>query len=171
MYNDAGLSGTAPDPTKQALGAVLCSVVSAEYALRVGQVAWKSGIRRAKRPTLAQRAQEALSRDLRRTGRDLAREFGVSGAFLAREFKREMGVSLVEYRNRARLDRFQQLMQEHPAGLPLKHAARQAGFGSYAQFNRVHRSMFGTSYAARGSRAGVALASDTADSEVTGGPA
>lgn len=148
MYNDAAFTHTEADPIKQALAAVLCSMVSAEYARRVGPLDWKAGIRRPRRPTLAQRVQRALAADLRCTGRALAREFGVSGGFLAREFKREMGVSLVEYRNRARLECFQRLMREQGPSLSLKQAASKAGFGSYAQFNRVHRSTFGVSAAA-----------------------
>jgi methylphosphotriester-DNA--protein-cysteine methyltransferase len=56
---------------------------------------------------------------------------------LARVFKRDMGMSLVEYRNRLRLDRFWILVD---GGRPsLLEAALAAGFGSYAQFHRVFR--------------------------------
>jgi NAD(P)-dependent dehydrogenase (short-subunit alcohol dehydrogenase family) len=48
----------------------------------------------------------ALGRDPLASGEFLAREIGISPGHLARSFKTEMGVSLVEYRNRLRVERF-----------------------------------------------------------------
>jgi transcriptional regulator GlxA family with amidase domain len=53
-----------------------------------------------------------------------------------------MGLSLVEYRNRLRIERFLRSVQSGSDNL-LK-AAREAGFGSYAQFFRVYRKLLGT---------------------------
>jgi transcriptional regulator GlxA family with amidase domain len=53
-----------------------------------------------------------------------------------------MGVSLVGYKNRLRLERFFTLV--HPGGGNLLQAALDAGFGSYAQFHRVFRDLLGT---------------------------
>jgi transcriptional regulator GlxA family with amidase domain len=50
-----------------------------------------------------------------------------------------MGMSLVEYRNRLRLDRVDALVEQGQT--TLLQAARRAGFGSYAQFHRVFRSV------------------------------
>ena len=58
---------------------------------------------------------------------------------LARVFKAEMGMSLVEYRNRLRLDRFTALLDTGHRNL--LEAALAAGFGSYAQFHRVFRAL------------------------------
>jgi AraC-like DNA-binding protein len=70
------------------------------------------------------------------------RRLGVSAGKLARDFKTEMGLSLVEYRNRLRLERFLALVDR--GGGNLLQAALDAGFGSYAQFHRVFRSLLGT---------------------------
>jgi transcriptional regulator GlxA family with amidase domain len=66
----------------------------------------------------------------------LAHQHGVSLSRLARVFKIETGMSIVEHRNRLRLQRFFELVQ---AGQGLLPAALAAGFGSYAQFHRVFR--------------------------------
>jgi transcriptional regulator GlxA family with amidase domain len=82
-----------------------------------------------------------LEREPQLTGEQLAERFRVSSGHLARTFKAEVGTSLVEYRNRLRLDRFFAAMQR---GQPsVLEAAIEAGFGSYAQFLRVHRQMTG----------------------------
>jgi len=65
-----------------------------------------------------------------------------SSARLARVFRAELGVSLVQYRNRLRLERFFELV-EHRGG-NFSDAAHTAGFGSYAQFHRVFRKLVGT---------------------------
>jgi len=78
-----------------------------------------------------------LAKDPSLGGKQIAGELGISVSRLARVFKRDMGMSLVEYRNRLRLDRFWILVD---GGRPsLLEAALAAGFGSYAQFHRVFR--------------------------------
>jgi AraC-like DNA-binding protein len=67
---------------------------------------------------------------------------GISPGHLARSFKTEMGVSLVEYRNRLRVERFFATVDR--GGSNLQEAAQEAGFGSYAQFHRVFRKLLGT---------------------------
>ena len=76
------------------------------------------------------------------TGGQLASRFGISDGHLARVFKSETGVSLVQFRNRIRLQRFFRIINE--GGESLLEAALRAGFGSYAQFHRVFRSELGT---------------------------
>jgi methylphosphotriester-DNA--protein-cysteine methyltransferase len=67
--------------------------------------------------------------------RALAADLGISEGFLSRSFSRELGVSFVEHRARARLGHFLALVE---AGNPtLLDAALAAGFGSYSQFHRV----------------------------------
>ena len=68
----------------------------------------------------------------------IARRFEVTFAWFVRVFKAEMGMSLVEYRNRLRLDRVDALLREAPCR---SEAALAAGFGSYAQFHRVFRKL------------------------------
>jgi transcriptional regulator GlxA family with amidase domain len=69
--------------------------------------------------------------------REIARRLRVTVGWFTRTFKAEMGMSLLEYRNRARLDRVDALLEQGPS--TLFEAARGAGFGSYAQFHRVFR--------------------------------
>jgi AraC-like DNA-binding protein len=66
----------------------------------------------------------------------LAENCGLSRSRLSRLFKQQAGVSLVEYRQRQRLERF---MAIYGSGrrLTLLDAALHAGFGSYANFHRV----------------------------------
>ena len=67
--------------------------------------------------------------------RALAADLGISEGFLSHSFGRDLGVSFVEHRARARLGHFLALLQ---AGNPtLLDAALAAGFGSYSQFHRV----------------------------------
>jgi len=66
----------------------------------------------------------------------------ISPGHLTRVFRTEMGVSLVEYRNRLRIERFFGLVER--GGDNLLAAALAAGFGSYAQFHRVFRKVVGT---------------------------
>ena len=72
-------------------------------------------------------------------GKEIASALDISLSRLSRVFKAEMGMSLVEYRNRARLDRFDVLLQKGHSNL--LEAALAAGFGSYAQFHRVFRAI------------------------------
>jgi AraC-like DNA-binding protein len=75
---------------------------------------------------------------------ELASAVGLSPSRLGRVFKAQMGVSLLDYRNQLRLERFLHL--HGPGG---RHSVTQslfeAGFGSQAQFYRAFRAAFGTS--------------------------
>ncbi len=75
---------------------------------------------------------------------DLARRVGLSSTQLSRRFLKQLGVGIVDYRNRARLERF--LGRYVPGGREsLLESALAAGFGSYPQFNRVFREVMGMS--------------------------
>ena len=71
---------------------------------------------------------------------DISPQVGLSVSRMARLFKREMGISLVEYRNGLKMDRFFQLVEEL-GGRRSKiiMAAGAAGFRSYSQFHRLFR--------------------------------
>src|SRR4029079_5024394 len=73
-----------------------------------------------------------LAKDPAMGGKEIAGKLDISLSRLARVFKGEMGMSLVEYRNRLRLDRFGVLLDKGRTNL--LEAALAAGFGSYAQF-------------------------------------
>lgn len=74
--------------------------------------------------------------------RDLARACNASASWLSRLFREQLGVSLVGYRNQARIERFFEL---YGVGRDanLTEAALGAGFGSYAQFHRVFKDTLG----------------------------
>jgi AraC-like DNA-binding protein len=141
MHNDAALSHNQVNDEQQAHAAAFCGMLA--------------GLLRTRRPSLPRRnggggpgpvvlgVLDSLEREPQLSGQALASQLHVSAGHLARLFKREMGMSLVEYRNRLRLERFFHCAERGPGGLSL--AAQQAGFGSYAQFRRVYRSLTGES--------------------------
>jgi AraC-like DNA-binding protein len=73
---------------------------------------------------------------------ELALRAGLSACHLSRLFHEQTGVTLVDFRNRQRLERFLQLYGQGRRTNMLE-AAMQAGFGSYAQFHRVFKRMMG----------------------------
>lgn len=81
----------------------------------------------------------------------LARECGVSEAYLSRIFERQIGVPLSRYRNSLRLSRFWKHYRQ-PEQKNLSEAVYAAGFGSYAQFYKVFTQAYG-----RGPRACLAV--------------
>ena len=151
MANDAALSASPVDEARQMQAAVFCSLVGNIIDLRrqdAESLPWRPLL--ASLPHVAHESPNELvvsvlrhlSRDLTVDGNHLAKMLGVSPGKLARDFKAEMGVSLVEYRNRLRLERFLAMVDR--GGGNLLEAALDAGFGSYAQFHRVFRAMLGT---------------------------
>jgi AraC-like DNA-binding protein len=142
MCNDTGRA-QGGEPGKQAAAAVLCGMVAIDYLARRGPVRFQPLGVAAMPSQLVQRIRDAIDENPTRRGKDLAVEFGVSPGHLARAFKREMGLSLVDYRNRKRIDRFWDTLRRRGRAYSLKQAAFDAGFGSYAQFNRIHKKLVG----------------------------
>lgn len=92
-----------------------------------------------------ERATHVLSRDTAGLPlAQIARQCGLSYSRLCRVFKRQMGLSLLEFRDQRRLDAFRQCV-EQDRGRTLLDCALAAGFGSYAQFHRVFRRRFARS--------------------------
>ena len=58
------------------------------------------------------------------------------------DIAKEVGMSLTQYRNRCRLERFVELHVEQPE-LSLMALALEAGFGSYPQFHRIFKQHMG----------------------------
>lgn len=73
---------------------------------------------------------------------ELARRAGLSPARLSRVFKRQVGITLTEYRNQRRVERFVKAYGEGRK-MNMLAGALAAGFGSYAQFHRVFREVMG----------------------------
>lgn len=138
MFNDAGPARAAFDQAKQAEAAILCSllgtILSSLAAMRRAGTARKNRlpVHRLVMASVAMLAQDpGIGTD------QIARQLAVSPRRLAGIFESSMGVSLVNYRNRARLDRLALLIARGRTSLP--DAAIAAGFESYAQCQRVFR--------------------------------
>jgi len=144
MYNDCALGKGPVDERQQAAVAVYCSLLAVLSVSKRNAAAWQPLPAKVVQSPLVERVLQAVSDDLPMTGEQLALELGVSPGHLARSFKREMGLSLVDYRNRRRIDRFFDAVTRAGGTVNLLDAALKAGFGSYAQFHRVYRKFLGT---------------------------
>jgi AraC-like DNA-binding protein len=142
MYNDAALSGSAMDEGKQVRLAVFCSLLGNLIHSRRHRAGWQTRTSQSERSPVVRRVLDALDQNVLVGARSLAGELSISPGHLTRVFRTEMGVSLVEYRNRLRIERFFELVEQ--GGNNLLAAALAAGFGSYAQFHRVFRKVVGT---------------------------
>ncbi|MCF7953935.1 MAG: AraC family transcriptional regulator [Spirochaetales bacterium] len=71
---------------------------------------------------------------------ELARRVGVSRSYLSRQFALEMGTNIVDWRNFIRIENY---LKQKNEDLNILDRALDAGFGSYAQFYRVHRQVLG----------------------------
>ena len=140
LYNDAGLTNELVDPPKQARAAVLCTLLGLRLEALRGS--GKASFGPSSRHPAVATALRMLASDPTLGGTVIAKELGVSLSRFARVFKSDMGISLVDYRNKLRLDRFLGLVDK--GGTNLLEAALAAGFGSYSQFHRVFRTMRGT---------------------------
>ncbi len=90
----------------------------------------------------SRRAVEQLRAAPAISASELARRLCTAPAQVSREFHRDLGVTLVEFRARLRLMRFVRLVDE---GASLSAAAFGADFGSYAQFHRAFQRALGCS--------------------------
>ncbi|MBN2710911.1 MAG: helix-turn-helix transcriptional regulator [Planctomycetes bacterium] len=73
---------------------------------------------------------------------ELAGRAGLSRSQLSRLFHKQTGVTLVEFRNRRRIDKFLQLYGTGQR-INMLQAAYDSGFGSYAQFHRIFKEVMG----------------------------
>lgn len=94
-------------------------------------------------PAVAEAARLIAERP-ERGGDELAARVGLSRTALSRLFHRELGETIVAYRQRLRVEAFLDQLDGKPAG-DLLAAALAAGFGSYAQFHRSFRRVTGVS--------------------------
>lgn len=140
FYNDSALSHAPFDEAKQSSLAVLCSLLGRALepcrSFLLPTVAGGLSPQHA----VVQQVTEALSRDPRLSCEALARDLRLTPRHLSRTFKHATQMSLVEYRNELRLARF--LDSVDADADRLLEAAREAGFGSYAQFHRVFHARY-----------------------------
>jgi AraC-like DNA-binding protein len=97
---------------------------------------------KARREPLVERAIQLLREESQLSLDELSRASGASRSVLTRLFKRQTGLSILEYKNRLRVERFLALYADGERATLLE-AALAAGFGSYAQFHRVFREVMG----------------------------
>jgi methylphosphotriester-DNA--protein-cysteine methyltransferase len=141
MYNDSAVSRAPFEESKQLAMAVFCSLLSGLFLPRRSRFRWPATAAAQQSPWVKS-VLRALEENPRSSGEYLARQLSISAGHLARSFKAEVGVSLVEYRNRRLMDRFFVALERGNGNL--LSAALEAGFGSYTQFHRVYKRMFGT---------------------------
>jgi AraC-like DNA-binding protein len=142
LFNDGGGARVPMDEDRQVHTALFCSLLSGLLLPRRGAAVWHALRGAAGHSPVVQRVLDALGDQPKVSAQRLARDLGISSGHLARLFRTEMGISLVEYRNRLRIERFHSLADR--SGVNLLDAALEAGFGSYAQFHRVFRKLVGT---------------------------
>jgi AraC-like DNA-binding protein len=140
LFNDTGLTGKPVDEAKQAHTAILCSLLGTLLDPVRGSLGRGASMtRESPSHRLVTATVAMLAKDPAMGGKEIAGKLDISLSRLARVFKAEMGMSLVEYRNRLRLARFSVLLDRGRTNL--LEAALAAGFGSYAQFHRVFRAL------------------------------
>jgi AraC-like DNA-binding protein len=138
MFNDAGLTGAPVDEAKQAQAAILCMMLGSMLDPVRGLAGRRAGpLFESPSQSLVSSAVEMLNKEPGMGGREIAAALNISESRLGRMFKAVKGVSLVDYRNRLRLERFVALLDR--GGTNLLDAALEAGFGSYSHFHRVFR--------------------------------
>jgi AraC-like DNA-binding protein len=139
LFNDSGLSGKAVDEVKQGHAAILCSLLATILDPIRGLITGSPAVNGESYGRLVSAAVAMLAKDPTMGGKEIAARLDISLSRLVRVFKAQMGMSLVEYRNRLRLERFSTLLDRGRTNL--LGAALDAGFGSYAQFHRVFRAL------------------------------
>jgi AraC-like DNA-binding protein len=154
FVNDAGVTDDAVDEVKQVHTAIFCSILGTMLAPAHGQALRPLSPHSSPSQKLVASSIEMLEKDPRLGGKELAAALDVPLFQVARVFKILTGMSLVEYRNRLRFARFQELV--HRGADKLQDAALEAGFGSYAQFYRVCRARLQASPSQYALPAGVA---------------
>ncbi len=133
LFNDVGLANLAVDEKQQGRVALYCSFLGVLLDQKSIAVE-KDAVDGPAHPVVVGTLR-LLAQDPSLGGKELSDRLHLSPSRLARLFKAEMGLSLVDYRNRLRLERFDVLVKTGSDNL--LEAALAAGFGSYAQFNRV----------------------------------
>jgi AraC-like DNA-binding protein len=153
FVSDAALSGAPLDESAQVELAVLATILGNLIDLKrkdIRSLPWSPTL--AHTPAAGRKDVRAFTEDVRRAMRTvceqptiptaaLAKAAHVTPRALARHFREQLGVALVDYRNRIRVERFLGLVEQ--GGDNLLAAALEAGFGSYAQFHRVFRHLVG----------------------------
>jgi len=76
--------------------------------------------------------------------KDLSVECGASSSLLSRLFNEQVGQSIVDYKNKLKLNQFINCKKSNP-DFSISEACYTSGFGSYSQFYKVFRQAYGIS--------------------------
>jgi AraC-like DNA-binding protein/quercetin dioxygenase-like cupin family protein len=76
--------------------------------------------------------------------KDLSLECGISTSRLSRLFNEQIGLSIVDYKNRLKLEQLMDCLKNNQY-YSISEACYTVGFGSYSQFYKIFRQTFGTS--------------------------
>jgi AraC-like DNA-binding protein len=140
MFNDPGSSRAPLNEAKQAQAAILCWLLGT--ALGSLKATQRVAVHRLRMAAVAM-----LLRDPGVRLPQVAHQLGISSRRVARMFESDLRVSLPEYRNRLRLNRFTFLVA-NGGGNPAE-AAISAGFKSYEQCQQVSRTFRWMAYLTR----------------------
>ena len=145
MYNDCALTQRSVNRDAQRHAALFCGLIAQLLVSKRASLVSEDApaALRHSQTGFMRRAFGLLERDPLMSGKRLAELLRVSPGHISRRFRLEVGMSLVEYRNRLRIARFRTLVDSGETNLLA--AALGAGFGSYAQFHRVYRQLIGGS--------------------------
>jgi AraC-like DNA-binding protein len=136
MFNDAGLTGAPIDEAKQAQAAILCMMLGSMLdPVRGLQGRRAEPLFESPGQSIVSATVEMLNAEPGMSGGELAKALNISQSHLGRMFKAVKGMSLVDYRNRLRVEKFVALLERGETNL--LDAALEAGFGSYSHFHRV----------------------------------
>lgn len=141
IFYNGGERHVPVDERKQLELAILCGCLGVQLLPRQHRLAWNASEPPGPRSAMVEQIRRTINETPALRGSVLAARLGLSSGHLARTFKREAGVSLVEYRQRVLLERFFAALDR--GHTRLLDAATEAGFGSYAQFHRVYRKLMG----------------------------
>lgn len=109
---------------------------------RLQQAGGSSVLNRSLHPVVVRALRHLNESEALETLPGLADRCGTTPATLSRVFKRDMGIPISRYRNSIRLARFMKLWTTG-RNTTILECMHQAGFGSYAQFYRVFRDIYG----------------------------
>ena len=138
MFNDAGLTGAPVDEAKQAQAAILCMMLGSMLDPARGLPGRRvCPLFESPSQSIVSSTIEMLNAEPGMSGGDIAKALNISLSHLGRMFKAVKGISLVDYRNRLRLEKFVALLDRGETNL--LEASLEAGFGSYSHFHRVFR--------------------------------
>lgn len=138
-FDDASRTGREHFTLHNATMAFLLSRASSAFAAADGRP-----VSSTLHPAVATAVRLLRAADDAGSRAEVARRCGLSEWHLSKLFHEQVGVSLVDFRNRCRLERFLELYGDG-RDVKMTTAALDAGFGSYPQFHRVFRARMGHS--------------------------